>query len=148
MVYPVVFHLRFLNFFGKVCLDITHTEWLETYLCSKLSPPKNTYIQFYTISECLPTVLLHFFILTSFFIPIAQQMAFSQLKIHALATLQFTPNKKTPAFFMWSFFSDHGCVLLTKYHKKWMVEGQQSSNKNVGPTFFILPPPKKVMGAW
>lgn len=39
-----------------MCLDITHTEWLETYLCSKLSPPKNTYIQFYTISECLPTV--------------------------------------------------------------------------------------------
>lgn len=54
-----------------------------------------------------------------------------------------TPLDNLASFFHGIFFSDHGCVLLTKYHKKRMVEGQHSSNKNVGPTFLILPPPKK-----
>lgn len=128
-----------------MCLDITHTEWLETYLCSKLSPPKNTYIQFYTISECLPTVC-YTFSFSDVFHPHCPTDGVFTVKSPRPCYSAIHSQQKNTGFFHGIFFSDHGCVLLTKYHKKRMVEGQHSSNKNVGPTFFILPPQKKSRG--
>ena len=131
-----------------MCLDVRHTEWLETYLCSKLSPPKNTYIQFHTISECLPTVCYIFSFSDVFHSHCPTNGVFTVENPRPCYSAIHSQQKNTQLF-SWDLF--FGSRLRPPYKIPQKADGggaAQLQQKCGSDIFDFAPQKKKVMGAW